>query len=130
NSAAATINVTYAPLPTAGVLTASSTRSGNFVSSPFNLRATFTSGIAVNSCEYSTDGSSWLAANVSGASPNFTCTKTGIAGTNGQVLNLNMRAANAGGTVYATALTLTVDSAPPVTSSNAPAGWVAVNQTI
>src|SRR5206468_6877792 len=75
-------------------------------------------------------GSAWNAATVSGSSPNFTCTKTGITGTNGQALTLNMRATGSGGTGTGTAVTRTVDAAPPITTTDAPAVWVAANRTV
>src|SRR5437867_2066913 len=47
-----------------------------------------------------------------------------------QVLTLNMRAASLGGTATGTAITRTVDAAAPITTSNAPADWVATNRTV
>jgi len=47
-----------------------------------------------------------------------------------QVLTLNMTAASLGGTATGTAITRTVDSAAPITTNNAPAGWVSTDQTV
>src|SRR5262249_50285264 len=80
----------------------------------FTLTTTFTdTESAVTSCAYTLDGSTWSAAVVSGAGPTYTCTKTGLTGTNGQLLSLNMRATSGGGTATATAITRTLDAAPP-----------------
>src|SRR5439155_26206629 len=86
--------------PTAGPVTPFNTQFGGSVDTPFDLTASFTdNGSAVPGCEYTTNGgSTWNAATAAGSSHNFTCTKTGITGTNGQVLTLNMRATTSGGT--------------------------------
>ena len=104
--------------PIAGLVTPSNTRYGNFVDSPFDLSTSFTDNeSAVTSCEYTINGgSTWLPATISGSLPNFTCTKTGITGSNGQVLNLNMRATSGGGTSQGTAVQVRIDSAPPTGS--------------
>ena len=99
--------------PAAGAVTPSSVAYGSYVSSPFNLTTTFSSTAAVSSCQYTTDGFTWLAGTVSGAAPNFTCSKTGITATNGQVLSLNMRATNSGGTGTAAPISRTVDALAP-----------------
>ena len=103
------------PLPTAGSVVASSTAFANFVSSPFNLAATFSSNSGpVTSCDYSADGgATWAPGVVSGNIPSFTCSKTGITASDGQVLSLTMRATNAAGTSAAAAITRTVDAAVP-----------------
>ncbi len=94
----------YTSPPVPGTLTPSNTSYGSFVDSPFDLMTTFTDNeSAVTTCEYTTDGSTWNAATVSGASPTWTCTKAGITGANGQSLTLNMRAASSGGTGYGNA---------------------------
>ncbi|MBI5847531.1 MAG: M6 family metalloprotease domain-containing protein [Nitrospirae bacterium] len=116
-------NDTTAPVP--GTVTPSNTEFGSFVDSPFDLTTHFTDNeTTVTSCAYTINGSTWLSATVSGASPLFTCTKTGITATNGQTLTLNMRAVSGGGTGTATPVTRTMDSAAPVTSINTTAAWV------
>jgi uncharacterized repeat protein (TIGR02543 family) len=114
--------------PTPGTVTPSNTQYSNFVDSPFDLSTTFTDNeSAVTSCEYTTNGSTWYSATVSGSIPNFTCTKTGITGTNGQVLTLNMRATSTGGTGTAAAVTRTVDASPPTTSDNSSSTWTSTS---
>ena len=131
DATATTTSGTLAP-PTPGAVTPSNTQFGNLVSSPFDLATGFASSTSVvTSCEYSMDGgSTWVPATVSGAMPSFTCSKTGITGTNGQALGLTMRATNSGGSAAATAAARTVDAAAPSTSSNAASGWVASDQTV
>ena len=118
--------------PTPGSVTASSTQFGSFVSSPFTLTTSFTDNeSAVTGCEYTINGgASWLPATVSGSAPSFTCTMTGITGSNGQVLTLAMRATSGGGTGTASAVTGTIDAAAPTTASDAPAAWVVSDQTV
>ncbi len=133
NTSSAVLTVTYAPNlpPTPGPVTTASVHFGGFTSTPFNLYATFGSSTALTGCEYSTNGgSNWAPAVVSGSIPNFTCTKSGIAGANGQAMSLTLRATNAGGTGTATAVARTIDAAAPVTGSNAPAAWVATDQSV
>ncbi len=115
-----------APVP--GTVTPSNTQFGSFVDSPFDLTTNFTDNETnVTSCEYTVNGSTWLSAVVSGASPVFTCTKTGIAATNGQILTLNMRAVSGGGTGTAAPVTRTVDSTAPVTSINTTSAWLNIS---
>jgi len=120
NSAIQSIVVNYADttLPVPGPVTPSNTRYGSFVDSPFDLNTTFTDNeSAVTSCEYTTNGGvSWSPATISGTLPNFTCTKTGITGSNGQLLTLNMRATSQGGTSQGTAVQVRIDSAAPTGS--------------
>ena len=109
---------TTPPIP--GPVTPYNVSSGSFLDRPFNLKTTFTDNEStVTSCEYTTDygvngeGAHWETAVVSGTKPNFTCTKTGITGTDGQTLTLNMRATSGGCTNTATPVTRTVDAVPP-----------------
>ncbi len=105
--------------PVPGNVTPSNTQFNNFVDTPFDLTTDFTDNdSAITSCEYcrSTDGtcdSEWTLANLSGSSPTWTCSQTGITGNNAEVLTLNMRATSAGGTGEGSAVTRTVDSAIP-----------------
>jgi len=118
-------------VPVAGIVTPSN-EFGGFVDSPFNLTTSFTDNqSAVTGCEYTVNGgTTWLFATPSGLAPNFTCTKTGITGSDGQVLTLNMRATSGGGIGTGVAVVRTVDSAAPTTTNNAPVGWVATDQTV
>ena len=106
--------------PTVGPVTPYNIESGDFVDSPFDLTTSVTDNESpVISCQYTTDGgSTWNPATVSGSTPNFTCTKTGITGTTGQVLTLNMRATSAGGTSTGTVVIRTVDQAPVARGRN------------
>jgi hypothetical protein len=95
NSKTDTLMVTFnsSGPPVAGSVVASATAFGNYVSSPFTLSTPFTSGVAVTSCAYSTDGgTNWAAATVTGSIPSYTCTKSGVTGNDGQALSLTMRA--------------------------------------
>lgn len=133
NAGTAVLTVTYAPNlpPTPGPVTTGSMQFGSYLSTPFTLSATFGSSTALTGCEYSTNGgSTWAPGVVSGSIPNFVCTKTGVSGTNGQAMNLTLRATNAGGTGTATAVTRIIDAAAPVTGSNAPSAWVAADQSV
>jgi hypothetical protein len=99
--------------PTAGTVTPTNISYGSYVDTPFDLSTVFTDNeSAVTACEYTTS-TNWYAATVSGSSPNYTCSKTGITSSNGSVLSLNMRATSAGGTTTATAVSRTVDGAAP-----------------
>jgi hypothetical protein len=101
--------------PLAGTVTPSNTAYGSFVSGTFDLSTVFTDPQSpVTECQYSTNGgSTWSDAVVSGTGPTNNCTKTGITGTNGQVLTLNMQATSFGGTSYGTEVQVTVDAQPP-----------------
>lgn len=134
SGSAATMTATFfapstdptAPVP--GTVTPFNTQSGSFVDSPFDLATAFTDNETdVTSCEYTVNGTTWLSAAVSGTRPSFTCTKTGIAATNGQSLTLNMRAVSGGGTGTASPVTRTVDSAAPVTSINTTSAWLNIS---
>ena len=108
---------TTPPIP--GPVTTYNVSSGSFVDSPFDLKTTFTdSESTVTSCEYTTEydkgeEAHWYTAVVSGAKPNFTCTKTGITRPDGQPLALNMRATIGGCTSTAIPVTRTVDAQAP-----------------
>lgn len=103
--------------------TALNTQYGTYVDSPFDLQTEFNGNGSSTTCEYckSTDGTcdtEWASASGSGTGV-FTCSQSGLTGTNGQTLTLNMRATNAGGTTTATAITRTVDSVTPTTTASA-----------
>jgi hypothetical protein len=108
---------TSAPVP--GTVTPSNTAYGIYVSGTFDLATTFTDPQSrVTTCKYSTNGgSTWSDAVVSGSGPTNNCTKTGITGTNGQVLTLNMQATSFGGTSFGIGVQVTVDAQPPTNGS-------------
>jgi glucose/arabinose dehydrogenase len=108
--------------PVPGAVSALNARYGNWVDSPLDLSTSFRdSESAVTACDYTVDGGvTWRPAVVTGAMPNFTCIATGITGSNGQVLRLNMRATSDGGTAQGAVLSVTVDAL-------APAGSVTIN---
>jgi hypothetical protein len=115
--------------PTAGTVTPSSTDyAGAYVDGTFNLDTSFNDngGSGVSSCQYTTDGSTWLA-----ASGTTACSKTGITCTDGQSLTLNMRATDAlSWTGTATQVTRTCDTGAPTTSDNAPSAWQTSEPTV
>lgn len=104
---------------------------GSFVPGTFTLSEQFSDAeSAVTACEYTTDGSTWSPASVSGAGP-YTCTATGVTSANGVPLTLQMRATSSGGTsTPVQTLNRTVDAAAPSTTDNAPAGWQASDVTV
>jgi PKD repeat protein len=114
-ASATTQAVVSASVPAAGAVTPTNFAYGSFVSSPFNLTATFSSSIAVTGCQYTIDGVNWLQGTVAGAAPTYTCSKTGITAVNGQVLSINMRATNSSGTGTGAAVTRIVDALTPAT---------------
>jgi hypothetical protein len=78
------------------------------------LSAPFTSTTNITSCEYTTNGSTWLAATVSGTAPSFTCTKSSITSlVDGTSYTFNMHATNSGGTTAATSLARIGDTVSP-----------------
>jgi len=130
---AAAMVAIYTTPPIPGAVNPSNTQYGTFVDTPFDLSAAFTDNESdVTACEYcaSADGAcdtEWAAGTVTGTRPDFTCTKTGITGTNGQTLILNMRAISAGGTGTASAVTRTVDASAPATTDNATSAWTIIS---
>src|SRR5262249_52711035 len=78
---------------------------GNWVSSPFDLHASFSDNeSAVTSCQYTIDGGvTWQPAVVSGAMPAFTGAASGITAANGRLLRLHLRATTGVGTGPGTA---------------------------
>ncbi len=116
--------------PSAGPVMASPS-SGIFVGSPFTILTSFNDpDHPVTSCEYTLDGTTFLAATLFGSLPTFTCTKTGLTGADGVSLTLNMRATSAGGTGLASAILRTVDAAAPTTTDNALTSWQRTDQTV
>jgi M6 family metalloprotease-like protein len=119
--------------PVSGGVTPSSTQYLTYVDSPFNLSTNFTDNETdISACEYcvSTDGTcdtEWTSATLSGSSPSWTCSVSGLTGSDGQSLTLNMRATSGGGTGEGSAVTRTVDTAPPVTTDNSTSTWTAAS---
>jgi predicted CxxxxCH...CXXCH cytochrome family protein len=98
--------------PVAGTVTISPDISSTYTSKTPTITTTFTDlESAVTTCEYTTDGTTWVAGGVSGAASSYTCTATptGLAG----FLNINMRATSTGGTTTATQIQRTVDTTVP-----------------
>ncbi|MFA4827973.1 MAG: CxxxxCH/CxxCH domain-containing protein [Thermodesulfovibrionales bacterium] len=97
--------------PAAGTVTVSPDGNGYTSSAPTITTAFTDNESAVTGCQYTTDGSTWVAGDLSGSSPNYTCTKnlTGLSG----ALTINMRATSGGGTGTATQISRTVDVAVP-----------------
>jgi len=121
--------------PSIGTVTPSSYAYGAYVSSPFSLSATATdSDSTVASCEYTINGgTNWYAGEVSGSSPTWTCTASGLTAADGASLTLNIRATSDGGTGTGSSINRTVDSANPTASDNWTDNWTAtspVNVTI
>ena len=89
-----------------------------YIDNPVTITENFTSGTAVNACQYTlNNGTTWTAGVVSGAGP-YTCTATSInPGANGTATTIGMRASNDGGATWSTltaTLARTVDSVGPV----------------
>ncbi len=107
--------ITDSTAPIAGTVTTYNTSfGGTYVDSPFDLAASFQDlESPVISCQYTKDGgSNWFDGTVSGAGP-YTCTATGITGSDEDVLALNIKATSLGGTVTATVIARTVDALGP-----------------
>jgi hypothetical protein len=106
--------------PTVGTVTPANTDNGSYVDGTFDLSATLTDNESdVTSCDYcaSSDGTcdtEWAAGVLSGSSPTWTCTQTGITGFGDTTsLTLNIRGVSTGGTGTGTPVNRTVDSSSP-----------------
>jgi len=115
--------------PVIGAVIPENTSYGSFVDSPFDLTASISEPEGgVISCEYTTDGgTNWLPADLTGTGPDYTCTKTGITSPDGTALSLNIRATSSGGTGIGTAVSRTVDAAPPTCSDNWTDDWTSAS---
>jgi hypothetical protein len=115
--------------PTIGTITVSNYTYGNYVSSPFTLSATVTDNEStVTACEYTINGgTNWYSGTLSGSSPNWTCTASGITASDGSNLTLNIRATSSGGTGTGTAITKTVDASNPTATDNWTDNWTATS---
>jgi predicted CxxxxCH...CXXCH cytochrome family protein len=94
---------------------------------------TFTAAItepdSTPTCQYTTNGSTWVAGVISGASSPYTCTAT-VTGLTGAV-TLNIRASSAGGgPTTGTALSRTVDTTAPATTAAPAAGTYGSDQSV
>ncbi|MFZ2414798.1 MAG: LamG-like jellyroll fold domain-containing protein, partial [Minisyncoccia bacterium] len=99
--------------PTAGTITLTPSTATYVPGTVTTMSAPFTSVPSITGCEY-TLGASWEPATLSGSSPNYTCTQSGISGfTDGTAYTVNMRATNSYGTTTATALSRTGDTTAP-----------------
>ncbi len=112
-----TANALSTPVP--GSVTPSNIFYNDYVDSSFDLATDFTDNeSSITSCEYcrTTDGTcdtEWLSATLSGLGPEWTCSKTGLSGNDGDVITLNMRATSGDGTGEGSAITVTVDASLP-----------------
>ncbi len=98
--------------PTVGIVTVAPT-SGSYTSSAPSITATLTEAEStVSGCEYTTNGSTWAAGVVSGATPTWTCTGSPI-GLSG-ALTINVRGTSLGGTGTGTQVLRTVDTTAPI----------------
>ncbi|MFZ4856907.1 MAG: CxxxxCH/CxxCH domain c-type cytochrome, partial [Desulfuromonadaceae bacterium] len=104
--------ITDSTPPTAGTVTITPDISSTYTSAAPTITAAFTDAqSAVTSCEYTTNGTAWVAGVVSGAASPYTCAASPTALTG--FLNINMRATSAGGTTTATQIQRTVDTSVP-----------------
>ncbi len=109
--------------------TPSATDTGTHVDSPFHLNTVFDdSGDAISGCEYTTNGSTWTAATVSGSGATTNCDADPTC-TNAQGLTINMRATNINGTTTATSVSRTCDTVPPITTDDV-TGWRNTDQSV
>ncbi|NJC88030.1 MAG: hypothetical protein FIB02_05775 [Desulfuromonas sp.] len=129
-----TVNITAgsdSTAPVVGTVTPANTATATYVDGTFDLSAAITEANTLASCQYTTDGSTWLAGTVGGAAPNWTCTKTGITAADGTALTLNIRGTDgSSNTGTGTAVARTVDAVAPTTTDNVPVGWQTANVTV
>ncbi len=108
-----TVYIPAAP-PVAGQLVITPSNSTHVPGTVTTLSAPFTSTTNITSCEYTTNGSTWLTATVSGTAPSFTCTKSSITSlVDGTSYIFNVRATNSGGTTATTSLARIGDTVNP-----------------
>jgi hypothetical protein len=117
-------------VPVVGTVTPANTDTGTYVDAAFDISATVSDpDTSVTSCDYcvSTDGTcdtEWYAAMLSGSSPNWTCTKTGISGyEEGTVLTLNIRGRSSGGTGEGIPVNRTMDVMAPTEGTFSTDPW-------
>ncbi|HPR91127.1 MAG TPA: fibronectin type III domain-containing protein [Candidatus Paceibacterota bacterium] len=113
--------------PTAGAVTVSNYAYGNYVGATYQISTPFTSSNTAISCDYSTNGgTTWSGATLSGALPNYTCSKTGVTALDNISYSINMRLTNSIGANSASAITKTGDATGPTVVDN----WDDSNWTI
>ena len=92
--------------------------------------ATFDEPEVTPTCEYTSNGSTWVAGAVSGGATTWTCTASPAGPLPGGAATLNIRATSPGGTTTATALNRTVDATAPVTTAMPVAGTYGADQNV
>ncbi|GAB6082854.1 hypothetical protein JCM30471_17680 [Desulfuromonas carbonis] len=132
--AMATVNP-YVPTdstpPTVGTVTITSPAANTATYVPANVTfsAAITESQSTPTCQYTTNGSTWSAGVISGASSPYTCTAT-VTGLTGAV-TLNIRASSlGGGPTTGTALSRTVDATAPTTTAAPAAGTYTSDQNV
>lgn len=107
--------VTDTTPPTISTVTVTPT-SGTYTKAAPTITATITDAqSAVTACQYTTNGTTWVAGTLSGSASPWTCTATPTALTGS--LTINMRGTSTGGTGTGIAVSLTVDATPPTTGT-------------
>jgi predicted CxxxxCH...CXXCH cytochrome family protein len=127
---AVTLTSPDATPPSAGIVTITNPASGTgtYVPSSLTFETVFTDSESAVTCEYTTNGSTWIAGTISGGGP-YTCSDspTGLTG----AVTLNMRGTSGGGgPTPGTALNRTVDDAPPVTTAFPAGGTYGSDQSV
>ncbi|MDO8942828.1 MAG: hypothetical protein Q7U75_06565, partial [Desulfobacterales bacterium] len=120
-----------ATAPSVGTVTITSpaANTGTYVPANVTFTAAITEPESTPTCEYTTNGSTWSAGVISGATSPYTCTAT-VTGLTGAV-TLNIRASSlGGGPTPGTALPRTVDTTAPVTSAAPAAGTYGSDQSV
>jgi len=95
--------------------TPSSTDTGTHVDSPFTITSVFDdTGSAISTCQYTlNNGGNWNSATVSGSGASTNCETTSATCTNGNTLNIRMRATNVAGTTETGTISRDCDTAAP-----------------
>ncbi|ALC15453.1 putative multiheme cytochrome c [Desulfuromonas soudanensis] len=117
--------------PTVGTVTITSpaTNTATYVPANVIFTAAITEPQSTPTCQYTTNGSTWTAGVISGASSPYTCTAT-VTGLTGSV-TLNIRASSiGGGPTTGTALSRTVDTTAPATTAAPAAGTYSSDQSV
>ncbi|AMV73355.1 lipoprotein cytochrome c [Desulfuromonas sp. DDH964] len=123
--------VTDSTPPSVGTVTITSPAANTATYVPANVTfsAAITEPQSTPTCQYTTNGSTWSAGVISGASSPYTCTAT-VTGLTGAV-TLNIRASSlGGGPTTGTALSRTVDATAPVTTAAPAAGTYTSDQNV
>lgn len=98
------------------------------VDGAFDFSSTVSDAAGVSSCQYSVDdGLTWITATLSGSA----CSIQSVTCTNGQALNLRMRATDAFGVIGTSGVAnRTCDTGGPSTTDNASSSWQGNNVTV